>query len=743
MTGILDCFASLTLTADQRAAALQIEAFLAGTDPVFLLKGYAGTGKTTLLKGICQYVQSQGREPLLMAPTGRAAKVMREKTGLAARTIHKHIYSFTKLDTIETTDGPGEETYRFYFKLSVKDELYRQVILVDEASMVSDAESEGEFYRFGTGRLLRDLLAYGKIGQANVRTQIIFVGDPAQLPPVGMASSPALDAQYMADVFGLPCHTAELRGVVRQNATSGVLALATEVRHCIEAGQFNHFCVADNGTDVRTLAWAEFMPAYLQADPRKVVVCYKNKTAKDINERIRGERFGASPPPLVKGDVVVVGMNNRRLDVMNGTFGQITEVTGRVAERAYTIRRKTGTVSGTLRWRWAGIRFRDEGLPHTAETWILENFLLSDGSRLDSVESQALYVDFVIRYGSQEGRESGFTKTVEFQEALKGDDFFNALMVKHGYAVTCHKAQGSEWPDVLVCFDYNTTAGFNPYRDKQTVKGLDNSEFYRWAYTAITRASGRLLALNPPRLSAFSKLEWDNPATPEPPPGLPGAEIRTLPWGGAEDAWLRELSLAQRCEPIQRKLLEVRHGLAPAGVRLQTAVSKPYQEHLVFERNGKTARALLTYGGDFVFKHQIQGGDEVMAALLRDVMARPAAVVFERQSPLQVTFLSGYQPPADRPQLAILFESVSQLAAAKQISIIGIDSLPYRERYTFRRGAEEATADFVYTDKGFFRKAGPVHRKSRGGKLLADIGQIIGCLKRQEPEPVSGPTGNR
>lgn len=246
---------------------------------------------------------SQEREMLLMAPTGRAAQVMGSKTDLPPTTIHKAIYSFHELDTIETTDEEGEETFQFIYQLRSDADIVSQVFIVDEGSMLSDHEVESEFFKFGSGRVLFDLLRFGKIGQSNVRTQLIVVGDPAQLPPVGMASSPALDEVYLMEEFKLTVSSAELQEVVRQGGESGVLELATQVRHCITANRFTHFAITDNGADIQTIAWNDFLSAYKKANARKVVICYKNKTAKDLSERIRAERFGSTARLLEKGGI--------------------------------------------------------------------------------------------------------------------------------------------------------------------------------------------------------------------------------------------------------------------------------------------------------------------------------------------------------------------------------------------------------------------------------------------------------
>ncbi|XWW47044.1 AAA family ATPase [Fibrella sp. USSR17] len=734
MPNILTCFENLTLTDDQLRAALAIEDFLAGNDHVFLLKGYAGTGKTTLLGGICRYVTTLQRGSVMMAPTGRAAKVMGDKSKLPASTIHKSIYSFHDLETVEIPDEDqeGKETFQFIYKLRNDADIVSQVFIIDEGSMVSDVYSESEFFRFGSGQVLKDLLRYSKAGQANIRTQLIFIGDPAQLPPVGMAFSPALDADYFADTYKLTVRTVELEQVVRQGEQSGILALATKVRHCIKANRFNHFAITGNETDLQNLTGQEFMAAYQLTPAQKIVICYKNKTAKDLSERIRSERFGADVPPLIKGDMIVVGMNNFQLGVMNGTFGMISAVSNEILERKYTVIRKSGPISGVFRWLKVEVMFKsDDNQIQKVETWLLENFLLSDHSRLDSVESQALYVDFVIRYSAGKKYSPGFSKTPEFKEALRSDPFFNALMVKYGYAVTCHKAQGSEWPHVFVCFDYSKTPSFDPFDDEQTAKELTNSQFYRWAYTAITRSSGRLFAINPPRFSVFSKLIWIDTVLANEFLATQGIISSTIVWTDEEDLWLNQLGADQRNEPIQLKLIEVKHRLQPLGIRIEAVIQKPYQEHLTLVQEDKTVHAVLHFGGNDKFKsYQIQRGDKPVSEQVLSALNQPLSLSIERAKPtVNKKHSVQYIPAGSQPQLAILFEQVSQYTEGKTITITGIKPMAYRERYEFSRESDEAVVDFVYNDGGFFTEARPMANKCRGAQLLEDLHQLITFLK--------------
>src|SRR5690554_6651941 len=193
---ILNYFKHIKLTSDQQNAVEKIDAFLKSDDKVFILQGYAGSGKTTLLKGVVEYLAYMRKRYQLMAPTGRAAKVINQKTGYKATTIHKGIYSFDKLEEVKDGDDKNDVSFLYQYKLYNNDEAHHSIFIVDEASMLSDVLSEGEFFRFGSGHLLNDLITYSKIQESTTTSKIIFIGDPAQLPPIGMRFSPALSQEY-------------------------------------------------------------------------------------------------------------------------------------------------------------------------------------------------------------------------------------------------------------------------------------------------------------------------------------------------------------------------------------------------------------------------------------------------------------------------------------------------------------------------------------------------------------------
>ncbi|HNQ41412.1 MAG TPA: AAA family ATPase, partial [Saprospiraceae bacterium] len=487
---IFNHFQHITLTSDQRNALEKLSAFLESEDRVFILQGYAGSGKTTLLKGFVEYLQSLEKKFQLMAPTGRAAKVINQKTDLESTTIHKGIYSFEELQEIEKGEDENNVSFLYQYKIRNNPEVHVSVLIVDEASMVSDRLSQGEFFRFGSGHLLRDLIDYGRIEDSTTSSKIIFIGDPAQLPPVGMNFSPALDTKYLSETYKVSVSQVEMKEVKRQDANNGILISATKIRQCLTSGYFNDFDLRENKKDIFNPKYHEYLETYKAQQDQKIIICYKNKTALDLNLNIRCERFGSNLP-IQSTDTVIIGVNNYRLGIMNGEFAVVSEASPTVESREVTFYNKGGkTEIIRLTWRSVSLILPDENnQPKTVNGYILENYLYGD-NYLKPEEQRALYVDFKNRHPKlKKGTE-------EFKEAIYNDKFFNCIQLKFGYAVTCHKAQGGEWANAFVFWDRGTQANFNFYESKHNRTGKTNSEFYRWAYTAVTRASKKLFCIN-------------------------------------------------------------------------------------------------------------------------------------------------------------------------------------------------------------------------------------------------------
>ena len=665
-----------------------------------------------------------------MAPTGRAARILGDKNQSAATTIHRGIYNFHKLETEEGRDEQGQilDGFQFIYTLASDADIVRQVFIIDEASMVSDAYAESEFFRFGSGYLLRDLLTFAKVGLANVHTQLIFVGDPAQLPPFGMNDSPALDEAYFQGTYKIQVQSAELRQVIRQGVESGVLAMATQIRQGLSSGYLNYFDVADNGHDLRSLPFGQFWDEYTQADRNKIIITYKNKTAKSLNDQVRAKQFGINSPSLMPGDMIIVGLNNYRYGVTNGTFGMVQSV-GEVESRTVFIK---GVRPVELRWQTVVVLVRgDDTELRVIEALTLLNFLESDEGKLTSAEMRALFVDFTERANKEGIRR----KSPEFAEALKVDPYFASLMMKHAYAITCHKAQGGEWRSVFTFWDKNTTEDFNPFTDEQLPTGRTNTGFFRWAYTAITRSSDKMLAVNPPRFTPFSKMTWIDMTLVNGFLASQGVQSNHLIWGDEQQALIDRLGLTNRELFIQHKMAGLSHQMAELGLTIASVRSTQYLETVYFSDSSESVGVNFWYNNKRKFtRYQKADGSDTLFTSLEPLLNQPLAVIFElpsgavTESDLIIRSVDNTSR-TDKPFINLLRQKLTECCNERTICLSATESFVYRERCTFERGSERAVTDFVYDGDGFFTKVRPLPKLTNSNNLLIDIRQIVQTLR--------------
>ncbi len=428
-------------------------------DEIMLIKGYAGTGKTTMVFSLTQGLASLKIRSILMAPTGRAAKVMSGYCKMPAFTIHKKIYRQKT-----STDGMG--------KFSLNKNLYKNTyFIVDEASMISNELSENSV--FGSGRLLDDLVEFVYSGE---NCRLVLVGDTAQLPPVKLNISPALEVASL-EYYGFSVKEVELKEVVRQAEGSGILFNATEIRKLI--GVFNpgsgFFPIEINSfPDVERVSGEELIECISGAYDKyglfeTTVVTRSNKRANLFNNGIRGSIL-YKENEIEKGDLLMVVKNNyfwaeteEKLEfIANGDIAEIVTIYG--YEELY------------------GFRFANVSL----------NFIDYEDVEIDckifletlSIESASFSFEQNRRLYEAVSEDYAHIKTKrERWKKVKENPYFNALQVKFAYAITCHKAQGGQWKAVFVDHGYLT-------------EDMLDVEYYRWLYTAFTRPTEKLYLVN-------------------------------------------------------------------------------------------------------------------------------------------------------------------------------------------------------------------------------------------------------
>lgn len=480
----------MTLTANQTKILEQVQLFLESNEhSVFILRGYAGTGKTTIIKEIATYLKREEYNFALMAPTGRAARVLKEKTGFPSSTIHKGIYAGRAIAS-NRSNNPNdiaETKIKFIYPIALPQKS-PIVAIIDEASMLSSRRHEQELFSFGSDNLLEDLLTYTRLHSGG---KLIFVGDPAQLPPVGETVSNALCAEYF-EKLGFNIIEAELTEVLRQGAESSILRNATMLRKVLQAEKRNYLEFETKEGEVESLPFGSLLDTYIAGrkatiPSNSILICYSNKVANDYNHDIRCELYGEDSPLRV-GDILQVIQNNYLLNRMNGEFIPVLDIGSREQHIVPVWIEKSGRKERVkLSLNFVQLCTLD-GDDNPIKSMLLEDLLTSSHSSLSVDEVRALYIDFCIRHPSlKEG-------TVEFHEVLKTDPYFNALRCKYGYAVTGHKSQGGEWDTVFV--DYTGRSGLS-------------EESLRWAYTVTTRARVKLYITNLPKITPFSAFRID------------------------------------------------------------------------------------------------------------------------------------------------------------------------------------------------------------------------------------------
>jgi ATP-dependent exoDNAse (exonuclease V) alpha subunit len=427
---------------------------------VFVLKGYAGTGKTTIISALIKSLPAIEKKSVLLAPTGRAAKVLSNYSQKQAFTIHKKIYK-----RVTNADGIG--------RFVVQPNLHANTIfIVDEASMISNGGGlSGSFA--DQSSLLDDLMNYVTTG---IGCKLIFIGDTAQLPPVGLSISPALDVEYLKSSYSVTIDTIELKDVVRQDEGSGILFNATAVRDLIaqsstETPQF----ILDHFKDVIRLSGNDLEDSLNSAYSKHgvegtAVICRSNKRANQFNQQIRA-RIRWQESELSAGDYMMVVKNNYHWLPDESKAGFIAN--GDIIELL-----KVGSVKEQYGFRFVDARIRMIDYPdeQPIEVKILLDAIAAETPALTSEQNKKLYESVLADYADIADRRKRFVE-------LKKDPFFNALQVKFAYAITCHKAQGGQWETVFVDQGYLT-------------KEMMNVEFLRWLYTAVTRATEKLYLVN-------------------------------------------------------------------------------------------------------------------------------------------------------------------------------------------------------------------------------------------------------
>ena len=458
-------------TAEQSVAMNRLALFVNDPAPrkAFLMKGYAGTGKTAIISALVRALVSHRRRVVLMAPTGRAAKVFSNTSGFPACTIHKKIYrqkSIVDMGSFQLDRNMHEHT----------------VFLVDEASMISNEGVSGA--TFGTGRLLDDLITYVYSG---VDCRLIMLGDQAQLPPVGEHESPGLSAKVLSS-YGLSVSEFCLENVMRQMQESGILHNATALRDYARGlGQSGGFRFRLDGfKDVIKISGndlIETLSSCYSCDgvDETMVLCRSNKRANIYNNGIRSQILDREDE-LNRGDSVMIVKNNyywtEKLVADEGADSYLN-LPSFIANGDIAVIRRVRRERELY-----GFRFEDAILSFPdyddleMEVTLLLDTLHSESPSLNREENDRLFNGVMEDYADIPSKKKRM-------ENLRENRYFNALQIKYAYAVTCHKAQGGQWKNIFI------DQGFIPEDGR-------DEDYYRWLYTALTRATQTVYLVNWP-----------------------------------------------------------------------------------------------------------------------------------------------------------------------------------------------------------------------------------------------------
>lgn len=504
------------LTEEQEQLTEALIDFIESDDEVFILKGYAGTGKTSIMLGLVKYLGEQKMPFMLMASTGRASKVLSEKAHYPASTVHSAIYVLQIIESKKNKKDDDEPSYRVAFRQKRPNPIHNTIYFVDESSMLANTLQKGGNFMFGSGYLLNDLFTYKGPGK------IVFIGDPAQLPPVNVKFSAALSKNFFANNFDVGIREFSLEQVMRYKKHSGMYFNTTHLRNVIISKRFPPLSIKTSEFDDMEVYYHEndLVKSYYQTIKRigvdnTIYITFTNKTAAEVNHKVRVHLWGVNKVAQLQiNESLMVARNNYLYGLNNGDLITVDAIDAKTEKKAgltfkkITIRIHDPQQGGLvlkevmiindllhipsrdlnleqdmdlLKNYFGRMRYAAEEI---YEAWLSVQNLNKEEAmiRLDRLAAEKkiqINAETLVEKNTSKNR---FIKQVAFHN-MQTDPYLNALRVKYGYAITCHKAQGSEWPHVFIHFE-------------KSLSYLDKENLYRWTYTAISRAENKLHLLN-------------------------------------------------------------------------------------------------------------------------------------------------------------------------------------------------------------------------------------------------------
>lgn len=773
---LLRKYAGFELNPDQLGLVRAMAEFLSDKDKrVFILQGCAGSGKTFLMQGVANYLASKDRIFYLIAPTGKAAKVLTTKTGHQAKTIHSQIYSFRDVLEVENKERKeddnflqpqvvGESDWVLRFRLRENQEDLSAVYIVDESSLIGNAETDHETLQFGSGKLLHDVLEYINPNFKENHRKVIFIGDMYQLPPVGMNRSPALNIEdiykecpYLETMDAIQMYT--LQSVVRQKQDSGVLKVATYIRERLQRGHFHELLLEEHPHDVTKIGRDRFIHTYMGKVKEKgldqvIVIAYSNATV-DIYNRLIREQLFPTQLEVTKGDRLLI-LRNVKIDeewLMNGDFVQILQV-GMPIVRSVKVKEEK------VNLLFRPVEIKADG--KTYKVLLKETVLLSKTRDLTKLERKALYTDFMIRHSEEIALASKNGKVARHQkitELLLTDIYVNALEVKYGYAITCHKSQGSEWDTVFLDCDLK--------------QGYKNRGTFQWFYTGVTRSSNQLYLVDMPRnlamdsgIQGYTQSGRTGNTSTDTNRTMPASTMTARPTASStgkatanvtdikttqdtinsadvssfinpQTTVLSEVELRKQVscdwdsmsDAAQQIVQHVLRAVGDIPCTITDVTDHSYHVILTIQTEQQEGRVTVYYNG----KHKISNFKKIDDCISEDVFQRIQTtkgrsvipqhravtpyIVYEgngieassscSSSMEQISVVETFiYPPEYEYFLKEYMQRLQKKLEPMHIGITGIENLQFNLRTTFTRGHQSAVIDIHYRAKGEIKKVG-------------------------------------
>ena len=447
----------------------KLKTFSNNQENIFILKGYAGTGKTTLMSGLIKYLKENKKQFKLLSSTGRAAKILSDKTNMSASTIHSHIYTFNGLSedleemhTKQVNNVEDSGQISLVFSLTRESSEKTILYIIDEASMISDKKSPStSFANFGDGDLLSDLLRYNGNGK------FLFLGDPCQLPPINQKNSPALSEKHISEKYKKLIQEAELTQIMRQNENNGILKAAAIIRKYYELmpnTKWPKLPLKNKHNISIVQSQAELIINYVNTIKKKgkeyaTFLCQTNKQCRDINNIIRTMLFSDTSCINI-GELLLVTQNCQLVDLVNGDLIEIEKI---------------GKEEYRCGLNFINVQVKELASKKSYSLLLIKDILTSSVTNISEKQHKDLMIDYYIR---MKGKGIHY-KDKKFKDLMKTDAYLNAIRAVYGYSLTCHKSQGGEWEEIYLYLHKSMYIMKPP--------GL-----YQWWYTAITRAKKTL-----------------------------------------------------------------------------------------------------------------------------------------------------------------------------------------------------------------------------------------------------------